>query len=308
MKDFVILPDVCCDLSPKLRERFSLDDYVRAHFSINGGRDNAASLDWSHISMRDFYSMVNDSRKHFVTAPLSPAEYCKAFEKYAAEGRKVLSMSVTSIASEMYLNSLEGRRLLLEKYPDADIRCFDSLRMSGGFGLLVIYAAEMREKGASIDEVLCWLEENKRRVHQMGPIDSVSLLSKRGRISLGGTVRLPQGGMHMGDCNNRGFVTVLGSAESMESALSATVSYMERTITEPEKNYVLITHTDRFSDALRLKTMIEERIRVKEILISDVFPGVGSNVGGAMVGAYYLGSRLSDNVIKERALLNDILG
>ena len=57
---------------------------------------------------------------------------------------------------------------LREKYPDRQIIDIDTLCATGGQGLVVYYAAKLREEGASIEEVEKKILDIKDRVqHQV---------------------------------------------------------------------------------------------------------------------------------------------
>ena len=61
---------------------------------------------------------------------------------------------------------------------------FDSLCASMGEGLLVHYAATMKKSGASIDEVLKWLQENVLKLCHWFTVDDLNHLKRGGRVSM----------------------------------------------------------------------------------------------------------------------------
>ena len=202
----------------------------------------------------------------------------------------------------------KARERLLNNYPDAKIYCFDSFRMSGAYGLLVMYALDMQSQGKSFEEIIDWLEANKRRVHQMGPIDDLMFIARRGRITMGKAIMGSFAGVKpMGDCNAEGYTTVLGKAKGIRKALEATVRYVKETIVDPEEQYVLISHTNRPEYAETLKQLLEQQLNVKKVYVSDVYMGCAPNIGPGMVGVYYLGNEITD-LSEEKEILNKILG
>ena len=74
------------------------------------------------------------------------------FKKYIELGYDVLSMSISSKISGTYNIANLAKEQVLEEYPNANIYCFDSMRMSGSFGLLVAYALELQKEGAILLE------------------------------------------------------------------------------------------------------------------------------------------------------------
>jgi DegV family protein with EDD domain len=309
MEKFIILPDVTCDLSPEIQHDFELEDYVRAHFTINDGRELTSTLDWNEIPMKEFYQTVGDKRKKVSTSPANSEEYYSVFEKYIKQGYAVLSMSLSTKISATFNFAEMAAKRIMENYPDAKIYCFDSFRMSGAFGLLVMHALDLKKQGKSFDEIVEWLEANKRKVHQMGPIDDLIFIARRGRITMGKAILGSFAGVKpMGDCNAEGYTTVLGKAKGIKKALEATAKYIKATIVDPEDQYIIISHTDRAEHAEKLKELIANEVNVKKIYVSDVYPGCGPNIGPGMCAAYYLGNEIKEDLAAEKEAMASILG
>ncbi len=302
MKKYVILADLTCDLSSELREYFGVADYIEGSVHFSDGRDFPTTLDWSNVSREEFYKSLSNKKMQISTAPASPEVYYEKFKSYAEQGTDILSMSISSRISSTYnVAKLAADRVMAE-YPDCRIYCLDSYRMSGAFGLLLCYAQELQNNGSSMDEVIEWLEVNKNKVHQMGPIDDLMFIARRGRISTGKAIMGTFAGVKpMGDCNSDGYVSVLGKVKGIKKALEVAVEYIKLTATEPEHQYIIISHSDREEYANMFKAMIEEQIGPKKVFVSDVFCGCGTNVGPGMIGAYFLGEPLSDDGEVEKA-------
>ena len=177
--------------------------------------------------------------------------------------------------------------------------------MSGSFGLLVAYALDLQKQGKTYEEVIAWLEENKGRVHQMGPIDGLSFIARRGRISKGKAIMGDIVGVKpMGDSNVEGYVTVLAKAKGIKKALRATVKYVQAVAKDIENQYVFIYHSDREELAYSLKEQFESTIKCKKLFVSDVFCSCGTNIGPGMIGVYFLGDPVSeDSGYEKEALL-----
>ena len=309
MKKYVILADLTCDLSQEIRDYFGVEDYSPGHIHLHDGRDLPTRLDWELISREEFYKALSGKNNKISTAAPNVEEYGRVFRSYVEAGYAVLSMSISSKISSTYDFSCTAAKQVKEEFPEAEIYCFDSFRMSGGFGLLVAYAHLLKNQGKSMEEVIAWLEENKNRVHQMGPIDDLIVVARRGRITMGKAVLGSFAGVKpMGDCNADGYTTVLTKAKGIKKALELTVRYVQETAVDPENSYMIISHSDRELYGQTLKTMIEEQIKPKGVFLSDVFCGSGTNVGAGMIGIYYLGAPISPDLSEEKEIMNRILG
>ncbi len=308
MKKFIILPDVTCDLSEEIRAYFGLEDYIQGYVHFSDGRDLKTTLDWSNIERDEFYKTLSNKKIEVSTAPASPEDYYMIFKKYIEEGYDILNMSISSKISSTYNVASGAAERVRKEYPDCNIYCFDSLRMAGALGLLVVYALQLKKDGKSMDEIIAWLEENKHRVHQMGPIDDLIFVARRGRISMGKAIMGNFAGVKpMGDCNREGYVSVLTKAKGMNKALALTVEYTRATATDIENQYVLVSHSDREAYAKTLADMVKNELNPKEVFICDVFSGSGTNVGPGMVGLYFLGEEISEDLSAEKAVMDKLI-
>ncbi|MCH5156574.1 MAG: DegV family EDD domain-containing protein [Clostridiales bacterium] len=308
MKKFIILPDSNCDMSKELREQFGVKDYIKGYAHFSDGRDIRTGLEWDSISRKDFYSALSDKHMKISTSPASPEEYYEIFSMFAKEGYDIVSISISSCISVSYENSKKAAERIKAEYPDCEVYCCDSLRMSGSLGLLTLYAHELQAQGKSALEVYEWLESNKRKTHQMGPIDDLIFVARRGRLSMGKAIMGSFAGVKpMGDCNSEGYVTVLTKAKGIKKALALTVSYIKRAAVDIENQYVYVTHSDREDYALTLKEMIETTLHPKKVFLSDVFTGCGTNIGPGMICAYFMGEEISEDGSKEKEMMNDAI-
>ncbi|MBQ9806803.1 MAG: DegV family protein [Clostridia bacterium] len=307
MKKFVIIPDVTCDLSKEIRDFFGLETYVQGHVHIND-ESLRTSLDWENISREKFYKTLANKRNKVSSAAASPEEYYTIFKQYAEEGYDVISMSISSKISATYNIAVSAAERIKNDYPDCNIHCIDTQRMSGSFGLLVAYACEMKKNGSSCEEVVDWLEANKNRVHQMGPIDDLTFVARRGQISTGKAFMGNLVGIKpMGDSNSDGYVTVLAKIKGIKKALDITLSYMGLMAKGLEDQYVFIMHSDREEYAMLLKEKIEAKYPCKKVFVSDVFGGCGTNIGPGMISVYFMGDPVSEGCVKEKEMLNEAI-
>ena len=312
-KKFVILPDVTCDLNKERRKEFDIQ-IVSGHVKYPNGKEEETMLDWAECSYLSeptaeaFYNELKKDPTGFTTAPANVYEYYNAFEKYVQEGFGILSMSISSGMSGTYNFASQAKELILEKYPDAEIRCFDSMRFGPGFGLMAIWASLLRREGKTLDETTQFLEDNKNRFHQMGWLDDLSFVAKKGRISqpkafFGKLI----GVKPLGEFDPSGVTTVIGKAKGEKSAYRAIIEYINQTIENPTEQIIVIANTNRRAQSEVLKSMIEEKFHPKAIYINDVYPACGINIGPGLMAAYYVGTPISNDLSKEKEMMSRIL-
>ena len=309
MNDFVILADFTCDLSKEIRDDIGMESYATGHIHIADNKNILGTLDWENISRDDFYKALSDKKNNVTTSPMNEEEYYAYFEEFAKNGISIISISLSSKISSTFTFASNAAKRVTEAYPNVRVYCVDSMRMSGGIGLLTIYAHVMKNEGSSFDEIVAWLEENKHRVHQMGPIDDLFFIARRGRITMGKAIMGSFAGVKpMGDCNQEGYTSVIAKVKGIAKALDVTVRYAKETARDISEQYVLVVHSDREAYAEALKEKVISELAPKKVYVSDVFTGCGANIGPGMVGIYYLGEPVSQELTAEKEIMNKIIG
>jgi len=271
-------------------------------------------LDWKDCSIlkeytgEEFYTELSKNPSGFTTAPPNIQEYYNTFERYVKEGYGILSLTISSGMSGTYNFSVNAKQMILEKYPDAQIECFDSLRFGPGYGLMAVYASILREEGKTLTEVKEFLDTYKNRFHQMGWLDDLSFVAKKGRIShakafMGKLIGIKP----LGEFDYNGLTTVIAKAKGEKTAFKAMLAYIEKTIEKPEEQIIFIAHTNRRAQAEKYKQLIQEKFNPKAIYVNDVYPACGINIGPGLLAAYYVGKPISEGLTEEKALIASIL-
>ena len=224
VEKFIILPDVTCELNADIRKQYDID-VILGHVSYPNGKEENSMLDWKDCSFlkthtgEEFYEELSKNPSGFTSAPPNIQEFYNAFESYVKEGYGVLSMSISSGMSGTYNFAVKAKEMILEKYKDAKIECFDSLRFGPGYGLMAIYASILRSEGKSLEEVKEFLESNKNRFHQIGWLDDLSFVAKKGRLSHAKAFMGKLMGIKpLGEFDYNGLTTVIGKAKGEKSA------------------------------------------------------------------------------------------
>ncbi len=307
MDDFVIVTDAFCELNSKIRREFNID-FIPGHITFPDGSENHLTLDWSIIGKDDFYSAIKKDPESFTTAPANVAEMAESFEKYAREGRDILSISISSAISGTYNFTLQAKKIVNEKYPGVKILCIDSLRYGPAFGLMCMKASRMRREGKSIDEVGEFLESNKSIFRQSGWLDDLSFVAKKGRLANSKAFFGQLIGMKpIAELSETGLPTVIGTIKGEKLAWQVVMDYMESTIVDPQNQDILLCNSKREKQIEYFKQMIQDRFTPRAIYETELFCGCGVNMGPGLMAAYYIGKPISRDLENERKLLQDII-
>ena len=305
MADYVLLTDSSTDLTKDLRERFGVDDYLPGNITFPDGHTEDSTLDWESISPQDFYTSM--SKDSMYTTGIKNIEVQEAFfEKYLKEGKDILNISLSHALSNTYDMCRKAAANLQEKYPERKIIVVDSLRYSGGDGLLVSFAGEMKKAGKSIDEVAEWLENNKQKCHQTGTVDDLKFLAKMGRCSnvsafMGSLINIKP----LAEFNRDGMNQIITKVTGYKKLFTAMIEYMKATI-EPEPQRIFVSHAYRKAQWLQLQELIKEEFPSAEIIPTTVNMANGSSIGPGMVVTFYMGKEISEGLVEETKILEEI--
>ena len=308
MREFVIVADGTCDLSREVRERFDIR-VLPFHVVFPDGESRNLLPDWEGDPTPEaFYADLKKHPDQYMTSPYNIAEFAREFEEILDAGKDVLCLTISSGLSGTYGFATRGREEALAGHPEGKIYCVDTLRYSAAFGMMAVYASRLRAEGKTLEQTAAWLEENKGRFHQMGWLDDLSFVAKKGHLSHSkaffGTL---VGIKPLGDIDAQGMTTVLGKAKGEKAAYAAILSYIEATVEHPEEQIFFLAHSNRPRQAEELRRLVQERFSPKEILQTQVHIPCGINVGPGLNAVYYMGNPLTENLAEERALLTSFL-
>lgn len=307
---FVIITDTNCELNKELRERFGLDDMIPGHLVTPDGKDHLCDTDWILFkSPEEFYAQLRDKKNTFSTSPASVEEFKECFKKHLAKGEDVIYLALSSGLSATFNFATMAKNELAEEGIKGNVYVVDTLRYSVAISLLVAKANDLRKEGKNAKEVFEWLEANKNRVHEMGPMDDLFFLSRKGRVSFGAAFMGTMVGVKpMGDFNNQGMTTVLTKVLGTKKMVETTVEYIKRTIVNPEEQIIFIANTDRRKNAELIKERLLQEIKVKDVVSLDCGISSGTNIGPGLAAVYYFGNDVSEGNVEEQRIMNEITG
>ncbi|MCR5755836.1 MAG: DegV family protein [Acetatifactor sp.] len=282
MSYFEIFTDSSCDLPQNMIEKYHLQ-VMQLEVFIN---DNPPVLN-NQIDATEFYDLLRKGA-NAKTAAVTPGFFEEHMRKSLEDGKDILYIGFSSGLSVTYNNGALILQELMQEYPERKVLFFDSLCATGGQGLLVYYAALLREAGKSIEEVKSMVESLKDRVHHLVTVDNLFFLQRGGRIPastaiLGTALQIKP----IIVVDKDGKLQNVSKARGRRGAIKTLFKMMQENAAMDELPYVFITHSDCKEDAELLADMVREELGPKEIIISDIGPVIGAHTGpGGLVLCY----------------------
>ena len=241
-----------------------------------------------------FYNMLK-AGKLPSTSQLNEFLYEEFFEEQVKKG-DLLHIAFGSGMTQSVRNAERAAKQLRDKYPDRKIIVIDSLCSSSGYGMLVDYAADMRDSGCSIEETEKWVMDNRQKIHHQFFSTELDHYRRSGRMS-GATAMIAT---ILGICpimrlDDKGKIIAYSKVRGKANAIKTTLDTMEMHA-QGGKNYsekCWICHSQCLEDAEKTKQALIERFpNIKgEIKICDIGTIIASHCGPGTVAVFFIGDK-----------------
>ena len=287
VSDYVIMTDSCCDLPAELAKELELE-VLPLRLEL-GDREYRNLLDGSEIGFTEFYEEVRGGAMP-VTSAVNVGEFDAAMRPILEAGKDILCLCFSSALSTTYQSAVIAAKELEEAFPERKVCVVDSLCASMGQGLFVWLCAQEKKKGKTLEELRDYAEGAKANVCHWFTVDDLNHLKRGGRVSaaaaLFGTMLSVKPVLHVDD---QGRLIPMEKCRGRKASLLALVDHMEKTVVDPERYPVFISHGDCREEAEFLAEEIRRRFGVKDIRISYVGPVIGSHTGTGVMALFFVG-------------------
>lgn len=286
MRDFIIVTDSTVDLPESMLEEQGIPV-----LQLNYVLDGKTYEDRKGLSGKEFFDKLREGSMP-TTSQVNPEQAKEFFEPFVKAGKNILCIGFSSGLSGTYNSERIAAEELSEEYPDAKIIVIDSLCASMGQGLLLAKALKKQREGMTLEELAQWLEENKLHICHNVTVDDLNHLYRGGRISkttavLGTLVQIKPI-IHM---NDEGKLIVIGKERGRKKALNTIVDMMGKQMEGYENELVMVTHGDCLEDAEYVKSQIQKKYGIQDVVINGIGTVIGTHTGPGVVAVFCMGEK-----------------
>lgn len=290
MANFEIFTDSSCDLNQDMIEKYNLK-VMQLEVNID---DNPPVLN-NEIDIKKFYDQLRNGA-NAKTSAVTLGQFEENMRKCLDEGKDILYVGFSSGLSVTYNNGAMVMEELKDEYPDRRLCHIDTFCASMGQGLLVYYAALLRESGADIEEVQKKIEDIKDYIHHQVTVDDLFFLKRGGRIDaatavIGSVLKFKP----IIVVDKEGHLINVGKVRGRKASIKELFDRMKATANLEELGYVFISHSDCLEDVKTLEAMIKEEYKSAEVVIGDIGPVIGAHTGPGAIALCYLGKPIKGN-------------
>lgn len=286
MRNFCITTDSNSDLPKEYIEKFGtviIPQYYSFGDTVYGDELN--------MEPSEFYARMKEGELPQSQAN-NPAVIEDKFRAILDKGMDIIHIAFSSALSGSYNNVCMVANELKEEYTDAKITVIDTLNVSLAETIMLIRANELKDTGASYEEVVSMIEEMKDHVNFIVTVEDLFHLQRGGRVSkttaiVGSALNLkPFLSLHRaGGLSSDG--TVRGRKKATKELITRMTAALEE---HPDYSYpVGIVHANCLDDANNLAEKIKSETGFKNVIVSEISPSIGTHTGPGALGVTFYG-------------------
>lgn len=259
--------------------------YIAMPYSY-GGNEYYYDLG-KNTDFAEFYKAVRGGEVP-KTMALNPQEYEEILRPIFESGQDVLYVSFSHTMSGTFDHLNTALATLAEEFPERKCTVFDTKSISVGAGMQMEYAAELKNSGASDEQIIEALQRFTDRVAMYFVVDDLMHLKRGGRLSgfaafAGSLLSLKP----VLTTDENGRLTVIAKKAGKKVAMRMLVSEVIEQLTGTEYP-VYVVDADCPDDG----KWIAEQIRIArpdaQIVRQMVGPVIGSHCGPGTVGVIFV--------------------
>lgn len=276
--------------------------YACFHWQADGV-DHLDDL-YQSISPAEFFSKISAGMCP-TTSQVGVGEYLELWEPILAGGADVLHIALSSGISGSYNAATVAAEQARAAHPGRRVEVLDSLGASSGYGMLVGLVADLRDKGATLDEARGWVLAHRNLVHHWFFSTDLTSYRRGGRVSapaawVGGLLKL----CPLLNVNADGKLIPREKIRTPRRAISEQVARMVEHARDLEgrtgADYdgpCLLSHSACRHYADEVVALVERsfpKLADGRIQVNDIGTVIGSHTGPGTVALFFLGDERTE--------------
>ncbi len=251
--------------------------------------DETDYFDGKTIQTKEFYNILDDTKRDVRTYHINPAMFEEAFLPYAQAGDSIIYICFSTGIAGTFNAANIAKTNVLEQYPDFDLTIIDSKSASIGFGLLVSKLVTMLEKGAPKKIIVEAANYFISHMHHVFTVHTLAYLIKGGRLSkFKGTIAETLDMKPILIVDKEGSLQVLKTVRGRKKSMKALIDYAKANGHDLPSQTLAICHGED-EDALQfLLGLADAELKPNDKLISTVGCAIGAHTGRGIVGLCFL--------------------
>lgn len=242
--------------------------------------------DRQNLSVTDFYNKLKTVTELPTTSQINPFQFCKVFQPYVEAGDEIVGIFLSSELSGTFQSAQTAKQML-----NADnIYLVDSLNAALGHHLLVQIAVQLRDQGASAQQIAAQITALSKKVRLIACVKTMKYLAMGGRV--------PAAAAKIGDVLGitpivtvvDGKVKAAGKVRGHKAAARWIQQKLEQEPADPQYP-VVFSHSCNTKGRDELVQALDTHLPNQDYLYCDLGSTVGTHIGPGAIGVAYIEMR-----------------
>ena len=291
MADYIyqITADSGCDLSLEKCTERGVTPY-KMPFTMDG----KPMIDgMTEESFREFYDLMR-AGGIARTSQINPGEFTEFWRPLAEAGKNVLHISLAAAISGSCDNARSAAAMLMEEYPGWTCRVVDSANASAGFGLVVLRAADNRDKGMELEANARELESIIHNVNSIFTTNDLTYLYRGGRVSKTaaafGTALNIVPIMHL---DYEGHLEVWQKVRGDKQCFKKVLKDIKELVENAGEQTLIVSEADAPEKAREYGAALVAECGFRDVFYTHIGPIIGAHTGPGLISVFFVGKERS---------------
>lgn len=279
MSSVALVTDSTADIPRGMRERLGISMVpLKVMFGSESYLDNI------ELQPAEFYRKLTGSPVLPTTSQPSPADFFDVFKRLTDEGKSVVSVHLSGAFSGTYQSAMIAKSMFED---DADITVIDSKSASYGYGMIVVAAAELAERGASKEEIIAEVHRLRREMRLYFLVDTLEFLQKGGRIGkaaamVGSLLNIKP----ILTIDDEGAINSVDKVRGQKRAMARIAELLQADLGDRPVNLMIALTPGFEENAKDMAALLKERFNVSTYVETEIGPVIGTHAGPGTVGVF----------------------
>jgi DegV family protein with EDD domain len=273
---------VVTDSTPYLPPQ-AIDRWSIGQVSLYVGWEGDLKPEHEYSDLDAFYSRLHDSPQLPTTSQPSVGDFLACYQPLLAAGRDVLSVHIAGGLSGTCESAREAARIASGEGHAGRVEVLDGQTGAGGLGCMVLVAADMAERGATLEETIDAVRRARESLDIWFCLDTLEYLRRGGRIgaaqAMVGTALKVKPILTFGT-----EIAPVGRVRTQRRAFERMVAYLHELHDRGATDW-FVQHAQAPGDAERLVAEGTAIFATDPLFCTEVGPVLGAHLGrGMLVG------------------------
>ena len=281
--NIALLTDSTCDLPQEIIEKYQIHVIP---LSVHFGETHF--LDQVTLKSSQFYKMFEKSKVHPSSAQPTIKEFTNKYNYLSTHYENILGIHLSKALSGTMENSKKSARSIQEQ-TGMDINIFDSRKVTGALGLIVLRTARAIEAGLSIDEIKSKINNWIDNCEVFVSVKTLKYMVRGGRVSrMKGLMGNLMNMKPIVSMDKEGKSRLLSKSFSEKGSMKKIYGLLEENFAEGKIWGYSITHVKNEKTAQWYAEKLKNISGKEPEFIHDASPVLGANTGPGTVAVSFM--------------------